>query len=663
MIDTSPIDLLALVGGSLKRSGKQHAGACPFCGGDDRFYVDVERNAWGCRHCTPGYHDALTFVAKRDSLDLQTAAGMSQALAALGLTDERTRVPVASTKRSYADLADYAQAHGLSAEQLMKYQWHQMDYQNRPALRFKTAKGYRYRFLDGKYPKYKSVKGYEPCLYGIGDGWRAKLQAGQPAVLCNGEISTIAAAERGVAAFCITSGEKSKLPGPIANELRSLFRHKIELIVAMDCDTKGRASARGIVQQMQALGVKARAVDLGLSDGGDLADFCMLHGDDTLAALKALPDLKVNRKLELTDMGIKLYEEIPDNKILYRGQHHVAINAADRNLIGEVTWLIDGEIPDEGVTVLFGASGVGKSFLAIDYALQLAQQHPVYYMAGEGERTIPPRIDAWYKHHKRSEGHLVLGLGAVHIMDSSDFEPWLAWIVHQDFKLVVVDTLNTASVGIDENKGHEASDFMDRCHRIAKLGKCAVLLVHHTNKGGVEIRGSQRLFDKADSVIALVDDDEFVIVECQKTKAGAKFRPRTMMLLPIKTGTNKNGQTVSTPVIVPGQREAPKAAITVADLTASQQKIMLLFVEVFEHGASTRDVITALPEIHEKSVMRILSRLKRMDLLSQAGLRAPYRLTDKGCALMGVVKQAADDEVTEVTEVTGGLARKGKIND
>ena len=58
---------------ALKRAGREYKGACPFCGGRDRFYVKPEANVWGCRNCSPKYHDALAYVMRRDSLNFMEA--------------------------------------------------------------------------------------------------------------------------------------------------------------------------------------------------------------------------------------------------------------------------------------------------------------------------------------------------------------------------------------------------------------------------------------------------------------------------------------------------------------------------------------------------------------------------------------------------------------
>ena len=84
MIDVDDIkrrvNLLDLVGRDtkLKRvastGGGELAGACPFCGGRDRFRVQPERGLWWCRQCS-GEHwqDAIAYVMRRDGLDFSAA--------------------------------------------------------------------------------------------------------------------------------------------------------------------------------------------------------------------------------------------------------------------------------------------------------------------------------------------------------------------------------------------------------------------------------------------------------------------------------------------------------------------------------------------------------------------------------------------------------------
>src|SRR5688572_19011703 len=78
---------------------------------------------------------------------------------------------------------------------------------------------------------------------------------------------------------------------------------------------------------------------------------------------------------------------------------------ADLADIPPAAWVIDQTFCLDALTVVFGPSGVGKSFLALDMALAVAtgtdwQGHSVtqghaVYIAAEGVRGIRKRVAAW----------------------------------------------------------------------------------------------------------------------------------------------------------------------------------------------------------------------------------------------------------------------------
>lgn len=70
------IEILPLIGYELKKAGGYHIGACPFCGGKDRFTVKhtPAGDRWHCRHCGEDkYHDAIDFIMRRDGVNFTEA--------------------------------------------------------------------------------------------------------------------------------------------------------------------------------------------------------------------------------------------------------------------------------------------------------------------------------------------------------------------------------------------------------------------------------------------------------------------------------------------------------------------------------------------------------------------------------------------------------------
>lgn len=79
MIDTKSIDLLQLCGKNtnLKHAantrGGEYSGACPRCGGEDRFRVQPATGMWCCRQCHDKWGDAIEYVKWFDGVDFKTA--------------------------------------------------------------------------------------------------------------------------------------------------------------------------------------------------------------------------------------------------------------------------------------------------------------------------------------------------------------------------------------------------------------------------------------------------------------------------------------------------------------------------------------------------------------------------------------------------------------
>lgn len=189
---------------------------------------------------------------------------------------EVLRQPATETKREYKDLAEYAAAHGVSAEVFTAASWrecrqHDSEGNDRRALSYETRGGPRYRFLDQKgKSSYHAPFGYKNCWYGLERAIDLAKKHQQPLVICNGAPSVIVAQHFGIAA-CALAGGGQKLPIELLEELR--LKWQGETILAFDCDHEGQLATQNIHEQLPM----AAIVDLGLTARGDLADFCALY--------------------------------------------------------------------------------------------------------------------------------------------------------------------------------------------------------------------------------------------------------------------------------------------------------------------------------------------------------------------------------------------------
>lgn len=195
------------------------------------------------------------------------------------------------SKRAYKSLAEYAQVKGVTESVFTAMQWCSeiKTITKRPAIQFPTRGGLRWRFVDGKSPHFMSEPGYKRCWYGMQRAVEMAHAQNKPLIFVNGEPSVVVGQSYGLPVTTITSGEKGNYPPELIDQLKAEYQR--EIVIALDCDYKGSTSALQLKLQFWEAGFRVKAVDLGLGDKGDIADFCKLYTNNAAAALAELPEL------------------------------------------------------------------------------------------------------------------------------------------------------------------------------------------------------------------------------------------------------------------------------------------------------------------------------------------------------------------------------------
>lgn len=526
----------------------------------------------------------------------------------LGLSDKPA---VQSTKRTYSSLEDYAKAHGIPGETLRAAGWVEATCKGRRALLFPTASGKRWRFLDEAKPYYISENGYKRCWYGLNDRLRELLQKGAVLVITNGEISTLAGQHWQIAAACVTAGENELSEEHLKTLRAFLYETGVnpQVLIALDCDTKGRHAARGIQTQMRRAGFNARAIDLQLGLSGDLADFVMLYGDEAAQRLPELPSL-----IEPTAVA---QAKIPTVKIPGLMKQP------------DIKYLLKPILPIPGLSMIYGASGSYKSFFVLDLALRLGTDHTVVYVAGEGESGFKKRVQAWMMHNAQMPDNIWFRLGATDLFSHESALALLEEFEQYKPKLVVIDTLQANSGDSDENTGRDMKRVLANVKAIRDTFNCAVLLIHHTNKEGFSERGWGGLRNAMDTMFKLTKNDDIVTVAAAKAKEDIDIESYQLAPRILSLGRDEDGEEITSVVLVKAEQ-----IIQDKELTSFRYAVLEVFEADSEisYESAARLLKSSGDNTSEGSVNRAMKVMRELGYVNLDGKRKT--ITSEGLAAM-----------------------------
>lgn len=158
-------------------------------------------------------------------------------------------------------------------------------------------------------------------------------------------------------------------------------------------------------------------------------------------------------------------------------------------------WLIKGVLPDAELVVLFGASGSGKTFVALDMAFCVAQGRPwrgsktkkgkVVIIAAEGAGGLNKRVKAYAKHHEIDlrDVEIQVITAAPNFLQEEDIAEVLAEIkALGEVALVVVDTLAQVTPGANENGAEDMGRALANLRLIREMAGATVMAIHHAGK-------------------------------------------------------------------------------------------------------------------------------------------------------------------------------------
>ena len=233
-------------------------------------------------------------------------------------------------------------------------------------------------------------------------------------------------------------------------------------------------------------------------------------------------------------------------------------------------YLIKGWLGKHQMSVVYGPSNVGKSFLCLDMAWCVAGNlswqgcrvdgGPVLYLATEGGMTFHNRIYALAKlKYKDTDVPLYVRPSPVDLLRPSVSLPELGKLCKeieahagQPLQMIVVDTLSRAMAGGNENGPEDMTAFIANVDALREFTKAHVMVVHHSGKDtAAGARGHSSLRAATDAEIELHMDADAGIRFAKATKqrdmeTGAEF---AFTLAVEKLGEDQDGDDVTTVTI------------------------------------------------------------------------------------------------------------------
>lgn len=255
-------------------------------------------------------------------------------------------------------------------------------------------------------------------------------------------------------------------------------------------------------------------------------------------------------------------------------------------------WMVHGLLPMGGLGVLYGPSGSGKSFLILDLGCAVAgggaewfgrrvTKAPVIYVCLEGEAGMEKRLKAWRQHHNKPVSDAMR-----FVMQPFDLRtdvPDLAKAVIAAGGaggMVIVDTLNRAAPGADENSSVDMGKLIDSATQLQRLVGGLVLLVHHTGKDETKgMRGHSSLYAAIDTAIEVSKTDSRRVWSVAKSKDEATDDAYPFKLEIVQVGSDGDGIPITSCVAVPDKSCGPIKAKKVS--LGANQKIALEVLKDF----------------------------------------------------------------------------------
>lgn len=238
-------------------------------------------------------------------------------------------------------------------------------------------------------------------------------------------------------------------------------------------------------------------------------------------------------------------------------------------------WFIKGLLPRADLVVLYGASGSGKTFVALDIAAAIARgltwrglrtkKARVLYIAAEGGGNVGKRFEAYARHHGINAADLDIGVitAAPNLLVADDISELMASIrAAGDVDIIIFDTYAQVTPGSNENSGEDMGLALANVRSLTEAAGATALLVHHAGKDASRgARGWSGMRAAADAQLEVIKHENGSReLRIDKMKDGDDELSWGFKLEILEVGVDRDGDTVTSCVAV--EAETPPPAVS-----------------------------------------------------------------------------------------------------
>ena len=239
--------------------------------------------------------------------------------------------------------------------------------------------------------------------------------------------------------------------------------------------------------------------------------------------------------------------------------------------------LVESVLLKDGMSVIYGDSNSGKTFLAIDLACSIARgttwlgrrsvQGVALYLATEGPKSVQMRLKAYKKHHGIQSLPLVVVTSPVNFFEGGpvDSHKVVSLVmkveaeIGQKVRVVIGDTMARIAAGANENTGQDMTIVLKHADYIRARAGVHFMWIHHCGKdaakGGRGWSGIRAAIDTEIEVVETKGQPSRSVEITKQRDIDGKGDRYGFTLLPVPIGMTQWGRTRSSCVVI--EAEAP----------------------------------------------------------------------------------------------------------